>query len=359
MIAAALLNEHQNKNLAMFEEWNIAFWEYEYFAPLWFIALALLPIAYLFWIKKERQAPGFLKFTGNPTEQSTFSSSWIPRVRKVLILGYLSALALLIFALAKPYHPESPEGIHQDYKKGIDIIIALDVSVSMLAMDFEPNRLEASKRVAKQFVDGRRGDRIGLVVYAGEAYTACPATMDHNILKQQIDAVSPEGLEGGTAIGTGLGTAVTRLRNDSLPSRVIILLTDGTNTAGDTDPITAAETARAKGIRVYTIGVGSNGEAPTPVSTPFGIRYENMPVEIDEDVLMKIANLTNGKYFRATDEASLQKIYAEIEDLEKQKLTDKRYSSDPPATPMAFLNWALLLSLLTWVVQRTLFRHEQ
>jgi Ca-activated chloride channel family protein len=343
----------------MFEEWNIAFWEYEYFAPLWFLTLVLLPFAYLLWLKKERSTPGFLKFSGKPTEQSTFSSAWILRVRKFIVLGYLSSFTLLIFALAKPYHLESPEGIHQDYKKGIDIIIALDVSVSMLAMDFEPNRLEASKRVAKQFVDGRRGDRIGLVVYAGEAYTACPATMDHNILKEQIDAVTPEGLDGGTAIGTGLGTAVTRLRNDSLPSRVIILLTDGTNTAGDTDPITAAETARAKGIRVYTIGVGSNGEAPTPVSTPFGIRYENMPVEIDEEVLMKIANLTNGKYFRATDEASLQKIYAEIEDLEKQKLTDKRYSSDPPATPMAFLNWALLLSLLTWVVQRTLFRHEQ
>ena len=343
----------------MFDQWNIAFWEYEYFAPLWFMALALLPITYFLWKKKEQQAPGFFKFTGKPTEQSTFSSRWIPMLRSIIVLSYLLSLGLVIVSLTKPYHPESPEGIHQDYKKGIDIIIALDVSVSMLAMDFEPNRLEASKRVAKQFIDGRRGDRIGLVVYAGEAYTACPATMDHEILKQQIDAVSPEGLEGGTAIGTGLGTAVTRLRNDSLPSRVIILLTDGTNTAGDTDPITAAEVARAKGIRVYTIGVGSNGEAPTPVSTPFGVRYENMPVEIDEEVLMKIATLTNGQYFRATDEASLQTIYKEIEQLEKQKLTDKRYSSDPPATPMAFLNWAFVLACLTWIVQRIVFRNEQ
>jgi Ca-activated chloride channel family protein len=232
----------------------------------------------------------------------------------------------------------------------------MDISVSMLAKDFEPNRLEAAKEVAKEFVDGRRGDRIGLVVYAGEAYTACPATLDYGVLKSQIDLLGNQNIEGGTAIGTGLGTAVTRLRSDSLESKVIILLTDGSNNAGKIDPMTAAELARAKSVRVYTIGVGSNGEAPTPVITPFGIRYESMPVEIDEETLQKIASTTGGKYFRAADKQGLKAIYGEIDQLEKRRMIDKRYHAEPPATPMAFLNWAIVFLLASWIVEKSLFK---
>jgi Ca-activated chloride channel family protein len=229
----------------------------------------------------------------------------------------------------------------------------------MLARDFEPNRLEASKKVAKEFVDERKGDRIGLVVYAGEAYTACPSTLDYNILKEQIEQIHGENLDGGTAIGTGLGTAVTRLRSDSLTSKVIILLTDGSNTCGDISPEAAAELAKAKNVRVYTIGVGTNGEALSPVITLFGIRFENVPVEIDEVTLNSIAEKTGGKYFRAKDENGLKEIYKEIDLLEKKKMLDKQFKSQAPATPSAFLNWAFLIAILTWSVKTILFRTNE
>ncbi len=339
----------------MFNDWNIRFWEYEFLSPVFLWLLLLAPVLYYLLWKKERNSFGDFKFTGNTSEQINLMNPWISRLRYTLLVFKVLIYSLLIFALAKPYHYNSSETSQEEFKNGIDIILAMDVSVSMLAMDFQPNRLEASKRVAKEFVDGRRGDRIGLVVYAGEAYTACPATLDYDVLKKQIDQISGEQIEGGTAIGTGLGTAVTRLRNDSLPSKVVILLTDGSNNAGEIDPLTAAELARAKNVRVYTIGVGSNGKAPTPVITPFGIRYENLPVEIDEITLMKIADVAQGKYFRATDEQSLKEIYKEIEQLEKRKMLDKRFQSDPPATPMAFLNWSFVMIVLTLFINLLLF----
>jgi len=343
----------------MLSNWNIQFWEYDFQSPEWLWLWLLIPVFAFLMIRNERRKSGEWKFSGSAKKQQQFSTRWVPRLRGFLIFVNCFILFLLIAAMAKPFHWSSYDDTDQDFKNGIDIILAMDVSVSMLAMDFEPNRLEVSKRVAKEFVDGRRGDRIGLVVYAGEAYTACPATLDYNVLKKQIDAIGFENIEGGTAIGTGLGTAVTRLRNDSLPSKVIILLTDGSNNAGDIDPLTAAELARAKNIRVYTIGVGSNGEAPMPVVTPFGIRYENQRVEIDEMTLMKIAEIANGQYFRATDEESLKSIYKEIEKLEKHKILDKQYKSEPPATPMGFLNWALLLAFLSWMTNRYFFKlHE-
>ena len=306
----------------------------------------------------EENKIGELKFTGSSISQKNLKSNWILNFRIALITCNTIIFGLFVLALAKPYHWDSPEVAEQNYKNGIDIILAMDVSVSMLAKDFEPNRLEASKRVAKEFIAGRKGDRIGLVAYAGEAYTECPATLDYSILLKQIEEIGPQNIEGGTAIGTGLGTAVTRLRNDSLPSKVIILLTDGSNNSGEIDPITAAELARAKNIRVYTIGVGSNGEAPTPVITPFGVRYENMPVEIDEITLKKIAEIANGKYFRATDEKSLKAIYREIEKLEKRKILDQNYTLEPPATPMAFLNLALVLLFLSWTTNRYFFKKD-
>jgi Ca-activated chloride channel family protein len=343
----------------MLSNWNIRFWEYDFLSLHWLWLLLLVPVIGFLLFRKEKKRQGEWKFSGSSESQRSFSTKWVVRLRNGLIIVNLIVVALLIMAMAKPYHWASSENFDEDYKNGIDIILAMDVSMSMMAMDFEPNRLEAAKKVAKEFVDGRRGDRIGLVVYAGEAYTACPATLDYNILKKQIDQINGEEIEGGTAIGTGLGTAVTRLRSDSLPSKVIILLTDGSNNAGEIDPLTAAELARAKNVRVYTIGVGSNGEAPTPVITPFGVRYENMPVEIDEMTLMKIAEIANGQYFRATDEKSLKEIYQEIEKLEKRKMIDKQYKSEPPATPAAFLNWAFVLAIISYSLNRYMFKlHE-
>ncbi len=335
--------------------WNIRIWEYEFIEPLWLSLLLIVPIYLFFSFRSERRGHGAWKFTGSSSDQRAFSTSWIPRVRQLILVLHALALGGLILALAKPYRPADFEDIDENYKQGIDIILAMDVSLSMMAMDFKPNRLEVSKNVAKEFVNGRKGDRIGLVVYAGEAYTACPATLDYSVLKEQIDKISGENIESGTAIGTGLGTAVARLRSDSIPSKVVILLTDGSNNSGDVDPITAAELAKAKNVRVYTIGVGSDGIAPTPVVTPFGVRYEKMEVEIDEMTLMKIATITNGKFFRATDEKSLKAIYEEIDQLEKRKMLDQQYKTEPPANPSAFLNWSILLLMVTFISLKTLF----
>ena len=340
----------------MQNSWNIRVWEYDFLHPYWLWLLLVVPVYLVLAIRSDRKKNGSWKFTGDTTDQRKLSTPLISRLRQFLFLINAAVLSLLIVAMAKPFHWSGFEDVDENYKNGIDIILAMDVSMSMLAMDFKPNRLEVSKKVAKEFVSGRKGDRIGLVVYAGEAYTSCPATLDYSILTEQIDRINGENIEAGTAIGTGLGTAVTRLRSDSIPSKVIILLTDGSNNSGDIDPLTAAELAKAKNIRVYTIGVGSNGEAPTPIITPFGVRYENLEVEIDEMTLMKIAQITNGKYFRATDEKSLTQIYKEIDLLEKRKMLDRQYKSEPPANPTAFLNWALFLAVISWISNRILFK---
>jgi Ca-activated chloride channel family protein len=340
----------------MLNNWDISIWEYSFSTPLWLLLLLIVPFVGWYLFRREKKRPSDWKYTGASSTQAQLGSKWIPLIRKGLILCQLMILTCLILALAKPIHLGSTKDTDERYKYGIDIILAMDVSLSMLAMDFEPNRLEVAKNVAMEFVDKRFADRIGLVAYAGEAYTACPATLDHVILKQQIQQIGNENLESGTAIGTGLGTAVTRLRSDGLPSKVIILLTDGSNNAGQIDPLTAATLAKAKNIRVYTIGVGSNGEAPTPVITPFGIRYERMPVEIDETTLKEIASITNAKYFRATDENSLKAIYQEIEQLEKRKLADRMYEAATPPTPLALLNWSFVGLLFTWIVNTLFFK---
>ena len=340
----------------MLNDWNITVWEYEFLSPHWLWLLLAVPVFTWYAFYSDRRRIGDLKFSRPESDQQTLGSNTIKYLRYLVLSAYGLIFGLLILALAKPFHWAGYEDHEEDYKNGIDIVIALDISASMLARDFAPNRLEAAKKVAKEFIDGRRGDRIGLVVYEGEAYTACPATLDYGILKTQIDQLQSGLLEPGTAIGTGLGTAVTRLRNDSLPSKVIILLTDGINMQGEISPETAAELARAKNIRVYTIGVGSLGTAPSPVFTPFGVRYENMPVEIDEATLLNIANITGGKYFRATDEESLRSIYNEINQLEKRKIRNIDYKSEPPTHPMPFLNWALALMIAVWSVQLFYFK---
>ncbi len=234
------------------------------------------------------------------------------------------ALAALIVALARP---QSTDNWTNTSTEGIEIVIALDISGSMLAEDFKPNRLEAAKQDAIKFISGRPNDRIGLVVFAGESFTQCPLTTDHAVLINLIKDVKQGMIEDGTAIGLGLANAVSRLKDSDAKSKVIILMTDGVNNQGEIPPLTAAEIAKTFGIRVYTIGVGSRGTAPYPVTDMFGRkRYQQMEVEIDEDVLTQIAHLTDGRYFRAVNNQRLEDIYKEIDKLEKSKIEVKEYS---------------------------------
>jgi len=229
----------------------------------------------------------------------------------------LLAIALIIIAVARPQSSLNRQDISIE---GIDIVLAMDVSGSMLARDFSPDRLEASKEVAMEFIDGRPNDRIGLVIFSGETFTQCPLTTDHGVLKTLFQDIKSGMIEDGTALGDGLATAVSRLKTSKAISKVIILLTDGVNNMGSVDPLSAAEIAKLFGIRIYTIGVGTTGMAPYPVQTPFGIQLQNMEVKIDETLLREVSRLTDGKYFRATNTVKLRQIYQEIDKLEKSKI---------------------------------------
>ena len=233
------------------------------------------------------------------------------------------AIVFLVTALARPQSSNS----WQTYtSEGIDIVLGLDISTSMLARDFSPDRLEAAKEVATKFILERPQDRIGLVVFAGESFTQCPLTTDQAVLVNLLREVQSGMIEDGTALGLGLANAVNRLKDSPAKSKVVILLTDGVNNRGAIAPVTAAELAKTYGIRVYTIGVGTYGEAPYPVPSPFGVQLQNMRVEIDEDVLRQIATVTGGQYFRATDNSKLEQIYKEIDQLEKSKMEVKHFS---------------------------------
>ncbi len=244
------------------------------------------------------------------------------RLRHLPFILRMAALALVIIALARPQSSSKGQNV---YSEGIDIVLALDISGSMLAEDFQPNRIEAAKNVAQDFISGRTNDRIGLVIFSGESFTQCPLTVDYEVLKTLIKPLKSGMIEDGTAIGLGLANAVNRLRESKAKSKVIILLTDGVNNRGEIDPISAAQIAQSYGIRVYTVGVGTMGEAPYPMQTPFGIRYQMMPVEIDEKVLNQVAEMTDGKYFRATDNKKLRSIYQEIDKLEKTRVEVRSY----------------------------------
>ena len=220
------------------------------------------------------------------------------------------AVALLIVILARP---QSTNSWSNSSTEGIDIMLAMDISGSMLAQDLKPNRLEAAKDVAASFINGRPNDNIGLVVFSAESFTQCPLTTDHTVLLNLFKDIQSGMIQDGTAIGLGLANAVSRIKDSHAKSKVIILLTDGSNNAGEIAPVTAAEIAKTFGVRVYTIGVGTKGMAPYPFQTAFGVQYQNIPVEIDEATLKQIASTTGGQYFRATDNASLKEIYSEIE----------------------------------------------
>ncbi len=232
------------------------------------------------------------------------------------------AVALLFVALARPQSFTSGENISTE---GIDIAMVLDISGSMLAEDLKPNRLEAAKDVIDKFIAGRTSDRIGLVIFARESFTQCPLTIDYSVLRELLKEVKSGLLEDGTAIGNAIANGVNRLKDSEAKSKVMILLTDGVNNSGEIDPITAAQIAEKFGIRIYTIGLGTHGTAPYPVQTPFGIQYQNVPVEIDEATLREIAEITGGKYFRATSNKKLQAIYKEIDKLEKSKIEVTSY----------------------------------
>ena len=260
-------------------------------------------------------------------------------LRHVAFAMRMLAIAAIIVVLARPMSTDSWQ---KSSTEGVDVMVALDISGSMLSRDFSPNRLEAAKAVAAQFIAGREYDNIGLVVFAGEGFTMCPMTTDHTVLLNLMKDVDCGMLVDGTAVGDGLATAVNRIKDGPAKSKTIILLTDGTNNAGIVDPITAAEIARSYGIRIYTIGVGPKGMAPSPVMTPYGIRYQNMPVEIDEDKLRQIASIGDGQYFRATDENVLKSVFAEIDQMEKTKLSVQQFSRREEA----YMPWAILAMLL-------------
>ena len=317
--------------------------------------LLVLPIA-LFWhyfIKNQQDVA--LKMS--TTEGLSTKKTLLIQLRPFLYVLKLLALGFIIIALARPRNTQKSS--YTDNTSGIDIVIATDVSGSMLATDFKPNRLEAIKEVAHSFIQKRVNDRIGLVVYAGESYTRTPVTSDKAMLLNSLKEVQYNGmvLQDGTAIGIGLATAINRLKDSKTKSKIIILLTDGVNNLGSLDPISAAEIAKAYGIKVYTVGVGTNGMANFPVAkdTNGNIVFQPQKVEIDEKLMQEIATTTNGKYFRATDNKKLEAIYDEIDRLEKSKITENRFMMfDEQYRPWLLIG--LFLLALEMILSRTLFK---
>ena len=331
----------------MFE--NIEFLNKELF---WM--LLLIPIALVWYVFKHNKQTAELKISST-SGFKTVSSFW-PKFKHLLFLFRLIALGLLITALARPRTVDV--STRTKTTRGIDIVMAIDVSASMLAKDLRPNRLEALKQVASDFIDGRPNDRIGLVEYAGEAYTKTPITSDKSIVQRSLRDIKYNTIiEGGTAIGMGLATSVNRLKDSRAKSKVIILLTDGVNNSGFIDPKIASELAVEYGIKVYTIGLGTNGMALSPISiNPNGsFRYGRQQVEIDEDLLREIADVTGGKYFRATNNKKLAEIYNEINKLEKTEIEEKKYYNyEEKYRPLVLL--AGLLLLLELILRNTIFR---
>ncbi len=283
----------------------------------WFLLLALIPVLAIWYWKRNNSQRANIRFSSlsnfkNAPKTLRQKLVHLPFVLRMLVIAFLSV------ALARPQSSSSFQNVTTE---GIDIMITMDISGSMLAEDFKPNRLEASKKVAMNFITKRPTDRMGLVVFAGEAFTQCPLTTDHSVLLNIFGGIKNGIIEDGTAIGMGLATAVKRLKDSEAKSKVIILLTDGVNTGGSIPPQTAAEIAKTFGIRVYTVGVGTIGMAPYPAKNMFGQTvYQDMEVKIDEDMMRGISSITDGKYFRATDNAKLEKVYEEIDTLEKSKI---------------------------------------
>lgn len=317
---------------------------------LFYLLLVIIPMAAWYIFRQKRN-------TASIQVSSTASVFKAPKtirhyLRHLIFVCQMIAIAFFVVVLARPQSSSNWENVTTE---GIDIIISLDISSSMLARDFSPDRLEAAKNVAMEFISGRQYDRMGLVVFAGEAFTQCPLTTDRAVLLNLFKDIQSGLIEDGTAIGNGLATAVSRLKDSEAVSRVVILLTDGENNRGEVAPMTAAEIAKTFGIRVYTVGVGTVGTAPYPVQTPFGIELRDMEVKIDEDLLTQIASITGGQYFRATSNKKLEEIYKEIDKLEKSKIDVQQYSrKSEEFLPFALLGALFLIAAL--FLRTTIFR---
>jgi Ca-activated chloride channel family protein len=320
--------------------------------PQFFWLLLLLPLL-LYWqlMYTKKKQPTFTLSTLKGLEN--VATTWKIKWRWILLACRLLCVVFLVIAMARPQNSRINETVNSE---GLDIVMSLDISGSMLAEDFRPNRIEAAKKVAQEFIEDRPTDRIGLVIFSGESFTQCPLTTDQNVLKEQLKNIRSGLLEDGTAIGMGLATSVERLRNSKAKTRIIILLTDGVNNSGLIDPMTALEIAKAYKIRVYTIGVGTMGRAPYPMKDQFGnIHMQQMQVQIDEQLMKQISVQTGGKYFRAIDNNSLSRVYKEIDRLEKTKIeisSFKRYAE--LFLPYAMLG--LLFLLLEVVLRHTVFK---
>ncbi len=295
---------------------NISF-QYPYLLFL----LLLLPLMFIYQRYYDKRRATTIVYS-DVSQFSTARKTLKLRIRKMPDYLRMLAVALIIISIARPQLSSATD---EKSIEGIDIVLALDVSTSMLAEDFKPNRLESAKKVAKEFIENRKSDNIGIVVFAGEAYTKCPSTIDHKVLLELLSSTESGQIDDGTAIGDGLATAINRVKDTKTKSKVIILITDGVNNMGAIDPITAASIAKEYNIRIYTIGIGKQGYAPYPYHTPFGKQYQNVEVKIDEELLKEVATTTGGQYFRSTKNSSLQEIFKEIDKMEKTKIDVSLY----------------------------------
>lgn len=315
----------------------------------WLLLIIPLMVAYYFW--RNQQLQGTLGLS--TTKSFAAVKSKLPVFRHTGIVLRCLAFIALILALARP---QSALSWQDETTEGIDIMIASDVSGSMLAEDFKPNRLDAGKNIAINFIKARPNDRIGLVIFSGESFTQCPLTIDHDVLVNLFADIKNGMINDGTAIGMGLATAVNRLKDSEAKSKVIILLTDGVNNVGSIPPITAAQIAKQFGVRVYTVGIGTNGSAPYPFKDQFGnTHYQMVPVDVDENTLIKIADITGGKYFRARNNNELTQIYEQIDKLEKVKIAVTQYHKKTERyLPFAMI--ALFLLTLEFLLNNTIFK---
>lgn len=319
--------------------------------PYWLILLAIVPlVGWRSWRTTLKR--GGMRFS-TTRQAMTAGQTLRTRLRFLPALFRVSALTLAILAMARP---QDSNTIRERFAEGVDIMMVLDTSTSMRAEDFRPNRFEAAKAVGAEFIESRTSDRVGLIVFAAKAYTQAPLTLDYSFLQEMLAEVEVGVIEDGTAIGTALAMAVNRLKDSEAKSKVVILLTDGQNNRGELSPETAAEIARTLGIRVYAIGVGQHGEAPFVVDHPFAGRQRRMiPVEIDEEMLRAVADMTGGQYFRATNNRALREIYLEIGELEKTKIEERMYT-DYDERYTFFLFPGLGLLFLEILLSTTIFR---
>ncbi len=320
----------------------------------WFWLLLIIPVMVIWYILNLKKQQGEFNFSSfNLLKQTSVTPK--AKMRHSLFALRTIALTLIILAIARP---QSKTSWKDNKKEGIDIILTMDVSLSMLAKDFKPNRFEVAKEVMLDFIDSRPNDKIGMVLFGGEAFTQCPLTTDHKVLKNMFPQIKAGSLDNGTAIGLGLATAVNRIKDSKSKSKVIVLISDGKNNAGEVSPLTAGELAKTYGLRVYCIGIGSKGKALQPVGmyAPGEYEYDYVDVDIDEDVMKEISNQTGGKYFRAMDKVGLQETYGEIDKMEKTIISEKSFTNKSEHfLPLAIT--AAILLLLEFILKYTLLRN--